>query len=140
MNKNLIQNIKNIIKQVVKENLEMPEEPNPAESEQRIKDGLKSLASEVKSEYGTTINQFANLTVSLLSKYVDNNVNENNPKPAPAPSPSPGPGIAPGKPTQRPGPRRPLTPPHTTPSEKPKAGSEQSIVNKIEDRFKSLTK
>ncbi len=137
--KSLALNIKNIIKQVIKENYETPDEPNPVESEQRIKDGLKALASEVKAEYGTSINQFANLTVSILSKYVDNNMNENNPAPAPKPSPAPGPGIAPGKPKEKEGPREPLFPPDDNPDTKPKAKLKESdIINKIEQRFNKL--
>lgn len=140
MNKKLVKNIKTIINQVVKENLEAAAEPNDIKKE--VETGLKGLLKSLKDEYGITTAEFANITVALLAKYTTDHMNENNPKPAPAPSPgtSPSPGIAPGKPAQRPGPRRPLTPPHTTPSEKPKAGSEQRIVAKIEDRFKSLTK
>lgn len=137
MNKKLSNSIKRIIKQVIQENLAEPEENN-IKDEVILK--IKTSFKELQQEHKITLSEFANIVVSMLAKYTTDHMNENNPKPTPTPSPNPGPGIAPGKPAQRPGPRRPLTPPHTTPSKKPKANSEQQILSKIENRFKSLTK
>ena len=67
--------------------------------------------------------------------------NQPAPKPSPSPRPSPGPGVHPGKPgTEKPKPRRPFEPrPGVNP--KPKMEdineTEQDIINKIINRYKS---
>lgn len=140
MNKQiLIKNIKHIIKNVVKENLQMN---NPEDAKLEIIRGLKTLYQSVKHEYELSLPEFANIVISQLIKYQDGNLNETKPAPAPAPNTPGAPVITPDKPKQRPGVRRPLTPPKTAPETKPKAKSisesEDNILNKIENRFKKL--
>lgn len=136
--KKLANSIKNIVKQVIKENLEAA--PDPNELKKEVFNGLKGLFTSLKGEYGIKMDEFANICTSILAKYTSDHMNENNPAPAPSPGTSPSPSIAPGKPSTKPGPRRPLTPPKTAPETAPKAGKEKEIINKIENRFKSLTK
>lgn len=136
MNKKLlINNIKHIINQVVKENLEAA----PNDIKQEVKVGLKGLFESLKDEFGITFAEFANISCALLAKYTSDHMNENNPKPAPTPSPKPGPSTLPGKPAPRPGPREPLFPPDDNPDTKPKAKLKESdIIKKIEQRFNTL--
>jgi len=134
--KKLANSIKNIVKQVIKENLEAAPDPNEVKAE--VLNGLKGLYNSIKGEYGIKMDEFANICTSILAKYTSDHMNENNPAPAPSPGTSPNPTIAPTKPGTKPGPREPLFPDKDNPDTKPKA--EKSVINKIEQRFKSLTK
>jgi hypothetical protein len=134
--KKLANSIKNIVKQVIKENLEAAPDPNEVKAE--VFNGLKGLYNSIKGEYGIKMDEFANICTSILAKYTSDHMNENNPAPAPSPGTSPNPTIAPTKPGTKPGPREPLFPDKDNPDTKPKA--EKSVINKIEQRFKSLTK
>lgn len=135
--KKLANSIKNIVKQVIKENLEAAA-PAPNEVKIEVFNGLKGLYNSIKGEYGIKMDEFANICTSILAKYTSDHMNENNPAPAPSPGTSPNPTIAPTKPGTKPGPREPLFPDKDNPDTKPKA--EKSVINKIEQRFKSLTK
>jgi hypothetical protein len=63
-------------------------------------------------------------------KVIPKEIKENQPAPT-----KPQPTIHPGKPTEKPGPRRPLIKPNIQP--KPKAIKENEIIDKIVKRFKS---
>lgn len=132
----LANSIKNIVKQVIKENLET--EPAPNELKKEVFNGLKGLYNSLKGEYGIKMDEFANIAVHILAKHTSDHMNENNPAPAPSPGTTPAPTIAPGKPGTKPGPREPLFPDKDNPDTKPKA--ETNVIKKIENRFKSLTK
>lgn len=132
----LANSIKNIVKQVIKENLEAAPAPNELKTE--VFNGLKGLYNSLKGEYGIKMDEFANIAVHILAKHTSDHMNENNPAPAPSPGTSPSPTIAPGKPKEKPGPREPLFPDKDNPDTKPKA--EANVIKKIENRFKSLTK
>lgn len=134
--KKLANSIKNIVKQVIKENLEAAPDPNELKTE--VFNGLKGLFASLKGEYGIKMDEFANICTSILAKYTSDHMNENNPAPSPSPGTSPSPTIAPGKPKEKPGEREPLFPGKDNPDTKPKA--EANVIKKIENRFKSLTK
>lgn len=137
MDKNkFLNSVKGIINQVIKENLtSFEDETNESAVQLHVKDGLKSLFREIKGEYGISFNEFANIAVAHLAKYTNDRMNENQPAPS-QPTPSPGPMIAPGKPGEKEGPRRPFIKPNVKP--KPKAQvTEAEILSKIIKRYKN---
>ena len=72
----------------------------------------------------------------LLRKMVREVLAENQPATAPS-KPSTSPTVAPGKPGEKPKPRRPLGNPDVKPNPKAKAMNEEEMLNKIVARFKA---